>query len=129
MKWYCIDKIGMATLCHDEEDAKKTAADAQLQWPNSGPHRAVQLVEFVPTTEQMEPKAWFYRDNIGRPCSKTKEPLTPLKDLEPLYSGIGLAFSPMRRVGEVRHIVGTMRNAIWDSGMIPEAGSVIWVAK
>ena len=34
---------------------------------------------------QQEIVAWFYRDNLGRPCSTTKRPLNPLKDMQPLY--------------------------------------------
>jgi hypothetical protein len=33
-----------------------------------------------------EPVAWFYRDNLGRPCSTTKKPLSPFKDMQPLYT-------------------------------------------
>jgi len=33
-----------------------------------------------------EPVAWFYRDNLGRPCSTTKKPLNPFKDMQPLYT-------------------------------------------
>ena len=36
---------------------------------------------------QQEPAAWFYRDNLGRPCSTTKRPLSPFKDMQPLYFG------------------------------------------
>lgn len=35
--------------------------------------------------EEREPLAWFYRDNLGRPCSTTRKPTSPLKDLQPLY--------------------------------------------
>lgn len=44
-KWYMVNKDGMATLCADEADAEREAADAQAIWPGMGPHRAVQLVE------------------------------------------------------------------------------------
>ncbi len=44
-RWYMVNKSGMATLCADREDAERVASDAQEQWPNCGPHRAVQLVE------------------------------------------------------------------------------------
>ena len=40
-----IDKDGMATLCTDREDAEKEAKDANMAWPHTAPHRAVQLVE------------------------------------------------------------------------------------
>ena len=44
-RWYMINRYGMATLCADEADAQREAADAQAIWPGMGPHRAVQLVE------------------------------------------------------------------------------------
>lgn len=42
-RWYMVNKDGMATLCADQADAEKEAADAQAAWPHLGPHRAVQL--------------------------------------------------------------------------------------
>ena len=44
-RWYMVNKMGMATLCVEKEDAEQEAADAQTAWPHMGPHRAVQLVE------------------------------------------------------------------------------------
>jgi hypothetical protein len=44
-RWYCLDFDGLATLCADEDDAKKTAEWADKRFPRNGPHRAVQLVE------------------------------------------------------------------------------------
>lgn len=44
-RWYMIDKDGMATLCTDREDAEKEAKNANMAWPHTAPHRAVQLVE------------------------------------------------------------------------------------
>ena len=44
-RWYMIDKDGMATLCTDREDAEKEAKDANMAWPHTAPHRAVQLVD------------------------------------------------------------------------------------
>ena len=46
-RWYCLNKIGMATLCADQADAVETAADADLAFPNCAPHRAVQMVELA----------------------------------------------------------------------------------
>lgn len=45
LRWYMVNKDGMATLCADKADAEKEANDAQEVWPHMGPHRAVQLVE------------------------------------------------------------------------------------
>lgn len=44
-RWYMVDKDGMATLCTDREDAEQEAKDANMAWPYTAPHRAVQLVE------------------------------------------------------------------------------------
>ena len=44
-RWYMIDKDGVATLCTDREDAEKEAKNANMAWPHTAPHRAVQLVE------------------------------------------------------------------------------------
>ena len=44
-RWYMVDKDGMATLCTDREDAEHEAKDADMAWPHTAPHRAVQLVE------------------------------------------------------------------------------------
>ena len=44
-RWYMVNKDGMATLCADEADAQREAADAQAIWPGMGPHSAVQLVD------------------------------------------------------------------------------------
>ena len=44
-RWYMVDKDGMATLCTDMEDAEQEAKDANMAWPHTAPHRAVQLVE------------------------------------------------------------------------------------
>ena len=44
-RWYMIDKDGMAMLCTDREYAEKEAKNANMAWPHTAPHRAVQLVE------------------------------------------------------------------------------------
>ena len=44
-RWYCVNNMGMATLCADQADAEMTAKDCNIQWPRQAPHRAVQLVE------------------------------------------------------------------------------------
>ena len=41
--WYALAAGGMATLCVDRDDAEKTAAESEKEWPNCGPFRAVQL--------------------------------------------------------------------------------------
>ena len=47
-RWYCLNNDGMATLCKDEADALKTAADANQAWRTVAPHRAVMLVPVTP---------------------------------------------------------------------------------
>ena len=44
-RWYCLNAIGMATLCKDEQDARSIAAESDSVYPQHAPHRAVQLVE------------------------------------------------------------------------------------
>lgn len=44
-RWYMVTHDGVATLCEDRRDAEEEAKDADMAWPHSGPHRAVQLVE------------------------------------------------------------------------------------
>ena len=44
-RWYSVDKDGLATLCINREEAEKEAAEANEDWPSTGPHRAVRLVE------------------------------------------------------------------------------------
>ena len=46
--WYCVDKIGMATLCADKDDAEQSAKLAEQDFPRNSPYRAVQLCEYTP---------------------------------------------------------------------------------
>ena len=46
-RWYCLNKIGVATLCADQADAVAAALDADIAFPRGTPHRAVQLVELT----------------------------------------------------------------------------------
>jgi hypothetical protein len=46
-RWYCVSRIGIATLCVDEEDARANAEQCDVAWPAGGPHRAVRLVDAV----------------------------------------------------------------------------------
>ena len=56
-RWYMVTHDGVATLCEDRRDAEKEAKDADMAWPHSGPHRAVQLVEASMAQEAQEPVA------------------------------------------------------------------------
>lgn len=44
-RWYCVNNMGMATLCADQADAENVASDCDTEWPRQAPHRAMQLVE------------------------------------------------------------------------------------
>ena len=45
-RWYCLNKIGAATLlCADQADAVAAALDADRAFPSCAPHRAAQMVE------------------------------------------------------------------------------------
>lgn len=62
--WYALAADGMATLCVDRDDAAKTAADSEKEWPNCGPFRAVQLYTAPPApTEQWRGIETAPRDN------------------------------------------------------------------
>lgn len=44
-RWYCVNNMGMATLCADKADAEDVARTCDIDFPRQSPHRAVQLVE------------------------------------------------------------------------------------
>ena len=44
-RWYCVNNMGMATLCADKADAEDVASTCDIDFPSQSPHRAVQLVE------------------------------------------------------------------------------------
>ena len=54
-RWYMVDKDGMATLCTDREDAEQEAKDANMAWPHTAPHRAVQFVEVGTSAAELHP--------------------------------------------------------------------------
>ena len=54
-RWYMVDKDGMATLCTDREDAEQEAKDANMAWPHTAPHRAVQLLEVGASAAELHP--------------------------------------------------------------------------
>jgi hypothetical protein len=49
-RWYMVNNIGMATLCTDEEDAIREAANADENYPMGRPHRARLLAEVTRST-------------------------------------------------------------------------------
>jgi hypothetical protein len=44
-RWYCVSKYGMATLCRDDKDAKRSGKRFDLLYPQHAPHRAMQLID------------------------------------------------------------------------------------
>ena len=44
-RWYCVNNMGMATLCADKADAEDVARTCDIDFQRQSPHRAVQLVE------------------------------------------------------------------------------------
>jgi hypothetical protein len=55
-RWYCLSREGMATLCTGEEDAKEVAAESWVLYPQNGPYRAVQMVDFARVTDLLAGK-------------------------------------------------------------------------
>jgi hypothetical protein len=45
VRWYCVNRDGLATLCLNEQDAHEMAAECDIDFPRGGPHRAVRLVD------------------------------------------------------------------------------------
>lgn len=59
--WYVVDKHGAATLCADERDARKVAAECATDWPNLAPYRVVQLV----TADQLRAAVLAERERMA----------------------------------------------------------------
>jgi rhamnose utilization protein RhaD (predicted bifunctional aldolase and dehydrogenase) len=53
-RWYVLDRHGMATLCADEDDARKLCADADELLVKHGPHRAMQLADAAELAAALE---------------------------------------------------------------------------
>lgn len=47
LRWYCVSKDGMATLCANQSDAINTAKDSEQFWPSGSPYKAVQLMAVI----------------------------------------------------------------------------------
>jgi hypothetical protein len=43
LRWYCVSRDGLATLCKDEADARMIASDGDRKYPRGAPYRAVLL--------------------------------------------------------------------------------------
>ena len=88
-RWYCVNNMGMATLCADQADAEDVASTCDIDFPRQGPHRAVQLVEAPKIHYPMaEPVAWMWRvADSDWQLESTCPPARPLAIVEPLYTG------------------------------------------
>ena len=88
-RWYCVNNMGMATLCADQADAEDVARTCDMEWPRQGPHRAAQLVEAPKIHYPMaEPVAWMWRvADSDWQLESTCPPERPLAIVEPLYTG------------------------------------------
>ena len=64
--WYVVDKHGAATLCADERDARKVAAECATDWPNLAPYRVVQLV----TADQLRAAVLAERERCAKVCDE-----------------------------------------------------------
>ena len=53
----------MATLCVEEEDAKKVAAESWVAWPQNGPYRVARMVD-ADTAESLRAALTELRDRI-----------------------------------------------------------------
>ena len=67
-RWYFVANDGAATLCVDEDDARESAAEADIAFPRMAPHRAVQLVPADQLAAAGEPVAWCIPND---PCNAT----------------------------------------------------------
>jgi hypothetical protein len=78
-RWYMVTHDGVATLCEDRRDAEKEAKDADMAWPHSGPHRAVQLVEAstagFTAADMATASAQGFRDGVASLSANAGEPV------------------------------------------------------
>ncbi len=96
-RWYMINRDGMATLCADREDAEKEAKDADMAWPHSGPHRAVQLVEAstagFTAADMATAAAQGFRDGVASVAANAgSEPAATVFTMEALTPGGGVKY-------------------------------------
>jgi hypothetical protein len=98
-RWYCLSREGMATLCTDEEDAKEVAAESFVLYPQSGPYRAVQMVD----SAHVSP---------GAEAFLTPQDMADLQRLEDLFTddqGWDLPKERMQRLAESRKELAALR--------------------
>ncbi len=51
-RWYCVSALGLATLCHDETDAREEARLQDRNYLTQAPHRAVLLGDVLAERER-----------------------------------------------------------------------------
>ena len=82
-RWYMVTHDGVATLCEDRRDAEKEAKDADMAWPHSGPHRAVQLVEAstagFTAADMATASAQGFRDGVASISANAGEPTCDMR--------------------------------------------------
>ncbi len=85
-RWYMVTHDGVATLCEDRRDAEKEAKDADMAWPHSGPHRAVQLVEAstagFTAADMATASAQGFRDGVASLAASAGEPVAIRPDIQ-----------------------------------------------
>lgn len=78
-RWYMVTHDGVAQLCEDRRDAEKEVKDADMAWPHSGPHRAVQLVEAstagFTAADMATASAQGFRDGVASLSANAGEPV------------------------------------------------------
>ena len=84
-RWYMVNKIGMATLCTDEYDARIEAANANEQYPLYRPHRAVQLVEVPAPAPVLTPAQALTDAQLDRAVAAWFEGVAPPHDAGPKF--------------------------------------------
>lgn len=85
-RWYCVNNIGVATLCKDKADAIANAKNCDSAYPAYGPHRAALLGDVASERERWQkaaaaalevlddPPPW---SNAGHACNLLREAQAP----------------------------------------------------
>lgn len=96
-RWYCINSEGLATLCVDQKDATKVAAESDADFPRFAPHAASRMVAIDNhTAEWQQGKADHAEDFI-----KSSYPEFPDNSVDGI--GVvpeGLRLVPVEATGE-----------------------------
>ena len=98
-RWYMVTNDGVATLCEDLRDAEKEAKAADMAWPYSGPHRAVQLVEAstagYTAADMATAESRGFRDGVASLAASAGEPVATVFTMEALAPGGGVKYHAM----------------------------------